>query len=182
MVTIKTPRLQPVHQRGTGRQPLMNRVVLAGLRSPLHGLLDRGTIGLRYPSTSRGEVTLPVMYVTTGQELVVLVGRSQDKTWWRHFLTRRPVDVRWHGAWRPTTAQAFAADTPEHTAAAAAYRTRHPHVRTSQDPVVLVAIPTFPATAPSSPPEGDAHWTGQSTTPDRFKEPQTKQLSQGGLN
>lgn len=151
MATYKTPHPQPVQQRGTGRQPLMNRVVLAGLRSPLHGVLDGRTIGLRYPSTGRGEVTLPVAYVTSGQELVVLVGRSQAKTWWRHFLTRRPVDVWWHGAWRPTTAQAFAARTPEHTAAAAAYRTRHPHIRTSQDPVVLVTIPTFPATAPSSP-------------------------------
>lgn len=150
MVTNETPRPQPVHQRGTDRQPLLNRVVLAALRSPLHRLLDAGTIGLRYPTNGR-EVTLPVMYVTSGQELVVFVGRSQAKTWWRHFLIRRPVDLWWHGAWRPTTAQAFAADTPEHTIAAAAYRIRHPHVRTSQDPVVLVTIPVFLATAPSSP-------------------------------
>ena len=129
----------------------MNRVVLAGLRSPLHRLLDGSTIGLRYPSTGRGEVTLPVMYVMTGPELAVLVGRSAAKTWWRHFLTRRPVDVWWHGAWRPTTAQTFAADTPEHTTAAAAYRTRHPRIQTSQNPVVLVTIPVFRATARSSP-------------------------------
>jgi len=154
MVTDKSPRPQPVQQRGNGHQPLMNRVVLAALRSPLHGLLDAATIGLRYLSAGRGQVTLPVMYVTSGPELVVLVGRSVAKTWWRHFLTRRPVDVWWHGAWQPTTAQAFAADTPKHTAAAADYRTRHPHIKTTQDPVVLVTIPTLPTTARSSPAVG----------------------------
>lgn len=106
-------------------------------------VLDAGTIGLRYPTNGR-EITLPVVYVTSGKELVVLVGRSQAKTWWRHFLIRRPVEVWWHGAWRPTTARAFAADTPEHTVAASAYQMRHPHVRTAPDLVVLVTIPTFP--------------------------------------
>ena len=149
MATNKTPRPQPVRHHGAGRQPMMNRVVLAGLRSPLHRLLDAGTIGLRYPTNGR-EITLPVMYVTSGKELVVLVGRSQAKTWWRHFLIRRPVDVWWHGAWRPTTAQAYAADTPEHTVAASAYQMRHPHVRTAPDPVVLVTIPTLPTRTPSS--------------------------------
>jgi hypothetical protein len=153
MATNKTPRPQPVRHHGAGRQPMMNRVVLAGLRSPLHRLLDAGTIGLRYRTKGR-EITLPVMYVTSGKELVVLVGRSQAKTWWRHFLIRRPVDVWWHGVWRPTTAQAFTADTAEHATAAAAYRTRHPRIRTSQDPVVLLTIPVFLATAPSSPTGG----------------------------
>lgn len=132
----------------------MNRVVLAGLRSPLHRLLDARTIGLRYPSTGRGQVTLPVMYVTSEPDLVVFVGKSQDKTWWRHFPTRRPVEMWWHGGWQRITAQAFAADTPENSAAAAAYRTRHPRIRTSRDPVVLVTIPAFPAAAPSGPAGG----------------------------
>jgi hypothetical protein len=164
MVVNETPRPQPRYRRGKGRQPLLNRVVLAGLRSPLRGLLDGGTIGLRYPSTGRGEVTLPVMYVKSGQELVVLVGRSQDKTWWRHFLTRRPVDVWWHGAWRPTTAQAFVDDTPECTAAAAAYRLRHPHIRTSRDPVVLVTSPTLPATTRHRSPRGASRDRYRSST------------------
>ena len=126
----------------------MNRMILAALRSPLHSLLDRGTIGLRYLSNGRDEVTLPVSYVSSGQELVVLVGGSQAKRWWRHFLTRRPVDVWWHGAWRPTTAQAFPVDAPEHHAAAAIYGARHPRITTSHDPFVLVAIPTAPVPAP----------------------------------
>jgi hypothetical protein len=98
------------------------------------------------------------MYVTNGPELVVVVGRSQDKTWWRHFLNRRPADVWWHGAWRPTTAQAFAANTAEHTAAAAVYRRRHPRIKTSQDPIVLVRVPSSPRST-LSPPDGTAHGT-----------------------
>lgn len=153
-MTDKTPGPPPIRQRGSGRQSVMNRVVLAGLRSPLHRLLDAGTIGLRYPSINGVEVTLPVMYVTSGPELVVFVGRSRDKTWWRHFGIRRPVDVWSGGAWQPTTAQAFGAGTPEHSAATAAYRTRHPRIRTSHDPVVLITIPVFPAAAPPGPAGG----------------------------
>ena len=124
----------------------MNRVVLAGLRSPLHRFLDGGTVGLRYISVGRQEVTLPVAYVESGQELVILVGGSAKKRWWRHFLirqslTRQPLEVWWRGAWRPTTAQTFAAGSAEHSAAVATYLARHPRVRTGENPVVLVTIP-----------------------------------------
>ena len=108
-----------------------------------------GTIGLRYRSARGGEVTLPVMYATSGKVVVVLVGRSTSQKWWRHVFTRRPVDVWWHRAWRPTTAQAFTAEAPEHSAAAEAYRLIHPHIKTSCDPVVLVTIPMIPVRSPS---------------------------------
>ncbi|MEP6979524.1 MAG: hypothetical protein ABJA16_02050, partial [Nakamurella sp.] len=63
------------------------------------------------------------------------------------------VDVWWHGEWRTTTAQAFAAGSPEHTTAAATYVLEHPRINTSQDPVVLIRIPEIPATAPTPSPE-----------------------------
>ena len=141
MVTERALPAEPVRQHPTGRPPVTNQVVLAGLRSPLHRLFDRGTVGLRYLSVVGVEVTLPVMYVRSEQGLAVLVGRSSTKQWWRHFRSRRPVDVWWHGEWRMTTAQAFAPGTPEHTAAAEAYGGRHPHITTSIDPFVLVSVP-----------------------------------------
>jgi hypothetical protein len=130
---------------------MMNRVVLAGLRSPLHMLLDGGTVGLRYLSVGGAEVTLPVAFVKSGTELVVLVGGSPKKRWWRHFLTRQPLEVWWHGAWRLTTAKTFVAGAPEQLAAAAAYAARHPRAQTSHDPVVLVTIPSVSDTVPPPP-------------------------------
>jgi len=128
----------------------MNRLVLAGLRSPLHGLFDGGTIGLRYLSTGRGEVTLPVGYVRCGTDLVVLVAGSSKKMWWRHFRTSKPVDVWWQGAWRPTSGRVCAFGTPEYLGPAIAYRNKHPRMRTSRDPFVLITAPVVLDATPQS--------------------------------
>ncbi len=129
-------------ERGPARRPLLNRLILAGLRSPLHRLFDGGTIGLRYSSNSGHEIILPVAYVRSGSDLVVLVGDSAEKTWWRHFLAREMVDILWQGAWRSTTAQVFAPGTGNYLGAAIAYRTQHPRVKSSRDPFLRVAIPS----------------------------------------
>ena len=107
-------------------------------------------IGLRYLSKSGQEVCLPVAYVRSRTDLVVLVGGSSKKTWWRHFLTRESVDILWQGAWRPTAAQVFALGTPKYLGAAIAYRTHHPHLKSSKDPLVLITIPAMLEKAPPS--------------------------------
>ncbi len=122
------------------RQPLVNRATLAALHSPLRRLLN-GTTALRYHTVDGRAVTLPVGCVAAGSELVVLVGASSRKTWWRHFRQVEPVEIWRHGGWQPTTAQAFAVGTAEHTRAAAAYVAHHRRVDASADPVVVVALP-----------------------------------------
>jgi len=147
MVTSRdVPR--PGAPAGMKRQPLLNRLVLTMLRSPLRRPLGTGTTALRYLAADGHQVTLPVGFIDSGRELVVLVGQSSSKRWWRHFLTPGPVDVLLHGAWRSTTAQAFPAGTQEHDRAAAAYGRRHPRVTTSDDPVVLVTVPAGSGAAP----------------------------------
>lgn len=64
MATNKTPGPQPAQQRGTSGQTLMNRVVLAGLWSPLHRLLDGGTIGIRTLQDPVVLVTIPTVPAT----------------------------------------------------------------------------------------------------------------------
>lgn len=132
------------------RQPLMNRVVLAVLRSPVGGVLGNTMVGLRYPAADGHQVLLPVEYVADGHQLIVLVGASSTKRWWRHFLSNRPVDVWWRGAWRSTTAQAHRAGNREHDVASAAYRRGRPRVKASTDPVVLIAIPADGGDVPAT--------------------------------
>ena len=84
--------------RSRRHQPFANRCVLAMLRSPLHRLLDPGLRELRYRAHRSGrQVALPVMYAQSGDRFVVMVGNAPGKTWWRHFATPMPVEVRrWH--------------------------------------------------------------------------------------
>ena len=95
--------------RTRSHPPLANRCVLAMLRSPLHRLLDPGLRELRYRGRRTGRrIALPVMYAQSGNRFVVLVGNAPGKTWWRHFETPMPVEVRrrnrvrqWaRGGWR----------------------------------------------------------------------------------
>jgi hypothetical protein len=115
--------------------------MLAALRSPLRPLLMKSTTALRYPARDGHQVTLPVGYVREGSDVVVLVGRSSAKRWWRHFRARRPVELWWHGKWQLTTARALTAGSREHAEAVAAYATAHRRAQNSENPVVLVGIP-----------------------------------------
>ena len=131
----------PTPASGPRRPSLTNRLVLSIVRSPAHGVLLGSTTALRYAAGDGHEVTLPVWYVQDEGRLVLLVGRSAAKRWWRHFRAPRPVGVWWQGRWRSTNAQAFAVGSPEHDSGAAAYRRQHRHISTADDPIVVVAIP-----------------------------------------
>jgi hypothetical protein len=90
---VNADQQQPRH----ARRPLavVNRTVLAILRSPLHGLLDAGMCELRYRGRRTGRtVALPVMYAVHGNDVVVLVGDAPDKRWWRNFTRPGPVEIR----------------------------------------------------------------------------------------
>jgi hypothetical protein len=84
---------QPRHTR---RPPaVVNRAVLAILRSRLHGLLDAGLCELRYQGRRTGRtIALPVMYAIDGTDVVVLIGDAGHKQWWRNFIQPEPVEIR----------------------------------------------------------------------------------------
>jgi hypothetical protein len=84
---------QPRHTR---RPPaVVNRAVLAVLRSALHGLLDAGICELRYQGRRTGRtIALPVMYAIHGTDVVVLIGDAGHKQWWRNFIRPGPVEIR----------------------------------------------------------------------------------------
>jgi hypothetical protein len=119
--------------------PVLNRVVLAVLRSPLHPLLDPGICELRYRGRRTGRaVSLPVLYAPDGDRLVVLVGDAAHKRWWRGFAAPAPVQVRRKGRVREGWARLLEPGTPDFGRVAAAYRRRQGLAVEATDRLLLI--------------------------------------------
>jgi hypothetical protein len=84
-----------------------NTVVIALLTSPLHRVMSGSTAVIRYHGRKSGrEISTPVQYVRDGEDVLILVGRPQSKTWWRNFESERDIDILVQGTWK--TMQALA--------------------------------------------------------------------------
>jgi hypothetical protein len=77
-----------------------NRVVGGILQSPVHPLLSGGIDLVRYEGHRSGRtITTPTQYARMGEDVVILVGHPERKTWWRNFEAEREVDLLVRGAW-----------------------------------------------------------------------------------
>jgi hypothetical protein len=84
-----------------------NRMVGALLASPLHRLLSGSTDLVRSTGRRSGRTfTTPTQYARHGDDLVILVGKPDTKTWWRNFREDRDLDVLVQGRWLPMTGRA----------------------------------------------------------------------------
>lgn len=84
-----------------------DRVVRTVLASPLHGLLSGSTDVIRYRGRRSGSTyETPTQYACSGDDLVILVGRPETKTWWRNFRTGHDLDVLLAGEWSPMVGRA----------------------------------------------------------------------------
>jgi len=79
-------------------QRLASPFVRALLRSPLHGLLSGSLLLVTYTGRKSGRMfTIPVLYAENDADVLVYVGRSRDKVWWRNLRGSAPVAVRLRG-------------------------------------------------------------------------------------
>lgn len=138
-------RIEPVladdeeHVLHRRRHAGMNHALLALLRSPLHGLLDKDVCELAYDAPTSGRhVALPVMYATDGRTLVVLVGDAPDKTWWRAFREPHTVQVRRGGMVRTGIGRVVNAGDARYASAAMEYERRHGLRPAGDDQIVLI--------------------------------------------
>jgi len=92
-----------------------NAAVLLTLRSPLHRLLSGSMVAVRYEGRRSGrEFTTPAQYARNGDDMLILAGRPDTKTWWRNFREDRDLEVLMRGRWMPMTARAvIGADEPD---------------------------------------------------------------------
>jgi hypothetical protein len=103
------------------------------LRSPLHRVLSGSTDVIRYTGRHSGRmITTPTQYARHGDGIVILVGKSEEKSWWRNFHDEeRRIDVLLEGGWVTMSARAIVgAEEPEAAAPLLdAYLARFPRAR-----------------------------------------------------
>lgn len=64
------------------------------LRSPLHGLLSKNFMLITVKGRKSGKAyTLPVAYARTEDQVIVLVGWAEKKTWWRNLIDGGTVEL-----------------------------------------------------------------------------------------
>jgi hypothetical protein len=142
---VRRPELDLTGTRA--RVPLVNRMVLGLLGSPLRLLLDHAVGALRYTARTGVVVTFPVQVARAEQAVVILAADAEKKRWWRHFRTPASVDVRLDGQWYTGTGVVVLGAK---SAAAEAYRIAYPHVALD-DNAVDVEV-SFPEPLPASVP------------------------------
>jgi deazaflavin-dependent oxidoreductase (nitroreductase family) len=75
-----------------------NPFVRAILRSPLHGMPSSSLLLVTYTGRKSGQTyTIPVMYAEGREDLLVYVGHSSKKVWWRNLKDAARVRVRLRG-------------------------------------------------------------------------------------
>jgi deazaflavin-dependent oxidoreductase (nitroreductase family) len=84
---------------------ILNPIVRLILRSPLHLLLSAAVMLITVRGRKSGkEYTIPVQYVQSQDDVYVVPGTPERKTWWRNLRGGAPVSVRLRG--RDLNAQA----------------------------------------------------------------------------
>lgn len=107
--------------------PPMNPFMVWLLQSPLHQLVSGSHLLVRYRGRRTGfERCFPVGYARQDDEVVILVGRADAKTWWRNFLTEWPVTLVIRGHTVQGTGQVVKGDTEEGAGLARVYFRRFP--------------------------------------------------------
>jgi deazaflavin-dependent oxidoreductase (nitroreductase family) len=110
-------------------------------------VLSGSTALVRYTGRRSGrEVQTPTQYARQGQEVVILVGHPERKSWWRNFRWERDLDLLLAGHWTPTTARAVVgADDPALAQQLLeTYRRRFPRAASgipAQDAVLVLCRP-----------------------------------------
>jgi hypothetical protein len=132
--------------RTVRRVPAINRLALKLLATTLGRRLLPGVTALRFIGRRSGlAVTLPVGYARNGDEVVVLVGQSAGKRWWRNFRGGHPVKIIMNDEWRCALAEVVTVDHLEYSRLLAVYRAtyRRTPVNT-RDPIVHIVLPREP--------------------------------------
>lgn len=146
---------------------LMNPVVSALLRSPLHAVMSSTNALVTCRGRRSGHaLTLPLRYAEDDSGLWIHPARADRKTWWRNLQGGAPVTVRLRGREFAARAEAIQGDTARVAAGMWTYYRRFPALAKSMglswDPssvdraaarTVMVRIELVPHLAPVATPD-----------------------------
>ncbi|MVU78324.1 hypothetical protein GPX89_13850 [Nocardia sp. ET3-3] len=112
--------------------------VLMALRLPTG--LGRTVGELRYTARNSGRhIAFPVMFVKAGDRVIIRVGKSATKVWWRNFRSPHPASIRVGGHWLSGPARTVWPGTVEFEEAHALYERAHPRFPVfPEDPYVVI--------------------------------------------
>lgn len=99
------------------------------------------TVGeLRYQGRkSKRNIAFPVFYARVGDLVIVLVGNSAKKAWWRNFRTAHPASIRVGGHWLSGTGHLVEPGSLEFEEVHALYEQAHPRFPAfPEDPYVVI--------------------------------------------
>lgn len=72
----------------------LNRLVVGLLRSPLHPLASKGLMVVSWTGRRSGRsFSIPVGYQRDGEDVVVLLSKPAEKTWWKNFRSSWPAEL-----------------------------------------------------------------------------------------
>lgn len=90
----------------------LNRVVVGLLRSPLHPVASKGLMVLGWSGRKSGRrFTIPVGYQRDGDDIVVLLSKPAEKSWWKNFRTPWPARLHVQGRTLEATGRWIAPDS-----------------------------------------------------------------------
>ena len=108
---------------------------------PMGATVLPGLIALCFTGRRSGQRHPARRYAAAGTDVMVLVGRSAAKRWWRNFLGGHHVEVLLDGRWRQAVGEVVTTDRVEYPRLLASYLARHRRVpRTTQDPIVHIRL------------------------------------------
>ena len=88
--------------------PLMRLI----LRSPVHGLMSASMLLITYHGRKTGrEYSVPVQYAQAGEDIYIVPGMPERKTWWRNLKEPLPVELCLRGRNLPGTAVLITAES-----------------------------------------------------------------------
>ena len=88
---------------------VLNPILIAILRGPLHGLLGGNLLALTYTGKKSGRgYTLVANYFRGGRQVYIIPAMPEQKTWWRNLVGGTAVDLTLAGGLiRQASAQAL---------------------------------------------------------------------------
>lgn len=127
--------------------PAHNRWVLGALTTDVGQRLLPRLCAVWYTGRRTGRaVVLPVASAVCGTDVMVLVGHSATKQWWRNFRGEHPAELFIDGRWRPARGEVVESDRIEYPRLLAGYRAAHPHVSArTTEPIVHFVLTGTPA-------------------------------------
>jgi deazaflavin-dependent oxidoreductase (nitroreductase family) len=104
-----------------------NTLTIGLLESPLHGMMSKGLLVLKYQGRRSGtRYEVPLQYIEDDGTLYIWAGNAGEKTWWRNFQSPAAVTVHLRGD--EVAATAFLVDDPTRRAELLrAYVDRYPY-------------------------------------------------------